>query len=178
MTTLVFALALLSQTAPPSTGRADLPVDWYMHVSTLDAGDKVIVRTTDGEVIRARVARSDRDSITLRRQGREVIVAASRVHRLERHDGIWEGGKIGALAGFTTGALMMSACEPGFLCEHSPEAILACGGLTGGFGFGVGLLFDWMVHGDHSVVQRSGARFDVAPSVTTTRTSVAVKVRF
>jgi hypothetical protein len=124
------------------------------------------------------VARSDGGSITLRRQGREVIVAASRVNRLERHDGIWEGGKIGALAGFTTGVVMMSACEPGFVCEHSPEAILGCGGLTGAFGFGVGLLFDWMVHGDHTVVERTGARVGVVPSVTSTRKSVAVAVRF
>jgi hypothetical protein len=178
MIALVFALAVFSQTLPASTEPADRPVDWHMHVSTLDAGDKVIVRTTDGQTIRARVARSDRDSITLRRQGREVIVAASHVDRLERHDGIWEGGKIGGLAGFATGAVMMSTCEPGFLCEHSPQAILACGALAGGFGFGVGLLFDWMVHGDHSVVQRRGTRFDVAPNVTGTRTSVAVRVRF
>ena len=178
MTSLLFALALLAETPQASTPPSAPPVDWYMHVSTLQTGDKVVLRTTDGQVRRGSVSRTGPDSITLRRRGAEVRVAASGVNRLERHDGIWDGGRVGLLVGFTTGVVLMSTCEPGFLCEHSPEAILGCGAFVGGLGFGVGLLFDWMVHGDHTVVQRSAARFEVVPMVTATRKSVAVRVGF
>jgi hypothetical protein len=170
---------MCSLTMVPALAAGQTPVDWEMHISVLDAGDRIDVRTIEGQKIRGQMVRFDAQSITLQRQGRETRLPATTVFSVERHDSLWNGGLIGLAAGFSTGALMMATCEPGFLCEHSAEAILACGGLAGSFGFGVGVLFDAIVHGDHTVFRRSEpGRVELAPVVTRTEKSMAVRLRF
>ena len=171
-------LFLLIAVLPPALAAAQTPTDWPMHVSVLDPGDQVYVRQVEGMKLRGRVVSVDGDSITLTRKGRETRVPAAGVLSIERHDSVWNGGAIGFTAGFGTGVLMMSTCDPGFLCEHSPQAILMCGAMTGGFGFGVGVLFDALVHGDHTIYRRNDQRVVVAPIVTTQSARVAVAVRF
>jgi hypothetical protein len=163
----------------PSLAAAQAPADWPMHVGVLDPGDQVYVRQVEGLKLRGRVVSVDGDSITLTRKGRETRVPAAGVLTIERHDSVWNGGVIGLTAGFGSGALLMGTCQPeSFICEHSPQAILMCGALAGGFGFGVGVLFDALVHGDHTIYRRNDRRVAVAPIVTTQSARVAVAVRF
>jgi hypothetical protein len=163
----------------PAIAAAQTPADWHMQVSALDPGDRINVRTIDGPTVRGRVVGVDAESITLKRQGREIRLAASTVRAVERQDRIWNGGGIGFASGFAMGVVIMSTCEPGLFCEHSAEAILTCGALTGGVGFGVGLLMDALVRGDNTVFRRTDlGRFTVAPAVTPTMKSVAVQLRF
>ena len=171
----------------PSIAAGQAPVDWHMHVSVLDAGDRIDVRTTEGTRLRGRVVRVDADALTVSSKGQEVRLPAITVNSIERHDGVWNGAVAGFTGGFATGVILMSTCDPGFLCEHSPEAILSCGALTGGFGFGVGLLIDAIVRGDGTVFRRSararagiekGVDVNLAPLLTPTRKGLAVRLGF
>lgn len=162
----------------PAVAGAQTPTDWRMDVAVLDPGDQIHINRVDGPRLRGRVVSVDDQSITVTRSGRETRIPAVGVLSIERHDSIWTGGKIGFAAGFATGALMMSTCDPGFMCEHTPQAILMCGAMTGGFGFGVGVLFDAVVHGDHTVYRRTDGRVVVAPLVTRQSKGVTVGLRF
>jgi len=169
--------------ALPSIAAAQTPVDWHMHVSVLDPGDRVNVRTMEGTRLGGRIVRVDADALTLNSEGRELRLPAVGVRSIERQDNVWNGALVGLTAGFGTGVVLMSTCDPGFLCEHSPRAILACGTLTGGFGFGVGLVIDAIVRGDRTVFRRSergraGVEFEMAPIVTPTRKGLAVRLGF
>jgi hypothetical protein len=176
---MIRTLLVVCSLIVPAMAVAQTPVDWQMNVAVLDPGDRIDVRTVSGLEVRGRVVRFDAESITLERQGREAHIPASSVSRIDRHDSIWNGGAIGFGAGFATGATMMATCDPGFFCEHSASAILGCGALTGGFGFGVGLLFDALVHGDHTVFRRSeGGRVRLDPVITKTQRSLSVRVGF
>lgn len=172
------ALVLLFAVLLPGVTAAQTPVDWSMQVGVLDPGDQIHVRSVEGSKLRGRMVSVDGESITVRRNGRETRVPATRVLSIERHDSVWNGGAIGFTAGFGTGALMMSTCEPGFMCEHSPQAILMCGAMTGGFGFGVGVLFDAIVHGDHTIYRRNDRRIAVAPVVTPRSKGMTVTLGF
>ena len=108
--------------AIPAVAAGQTPVDWHMHVSVLDPGDRVNVRTTEGMRVRGRVVRVDADALTLTSDGRELRLPALNVSSIERHDSVWNGGLYGLGAGFATGVVLMSTCEPGLGCEHTPEA--------------------------------------------------------
>ena len=162
----------------PATVAAQTPTDWGMHTGVLEQGDEIYIGRADASRLRGRIVSVDGESITVTRHGRLSRVAAADVLSIERHDSVWNGGTIGFTAGFATGALMMMTCDPGFLCEHSPQAILMCGSMAGGFGFGVGVLFDALVHGDHTVYRRTDRRVAVAPFVTRETKGVAVGLKF
>ena len=171
---LPMALGLL--VATPAAGQT--PVDWEMHVTALDPGHEIDLRTASSK-LRGRVVSVDGESITLKHRGRELRLLAADVDSIERVDRVWNGTAIGFTAGFATGAAMMLTCEPGFLCEHSAEAVLACGGLAGAFGAGVGLLLDAIVRGDRTVFRRAGQTMvGVAPDVRPGHAAMAVRVRF
>ena len=164
--------------AIPAAAAGQTPVDWHMNVSVLDTGDRVNVRTTEGTRVRGRVVRVDADALTLTKDGRELRLSALNVSSIERHDSVWNGGVYGLGAGFATGVVLMSTCD-GLGCEHTPQAILSCGALGGAFGFGVGLLFDAIAHGDHTVFRRSDrGRVEVAPVITPTRKGLTVRLGF
>jgi hypothetical protein len=175
---MIRSLILITILAVPAIARAQTPVDWSMQVNVLDAGDRINVKTVDGPTIRGRLQGLDAESITLLRGGRVTRLPASGVLSIERHDSVWNGGAIGLTTGFASGVVMMSTCDPGFMCEHSPEAILMCGALTGGFGFGVGVLFDAIVHGDHTIYRRNDRRVSVVPVVTRQTARLGVTVTF
>ena len=175
---MIRPVILFSLLALPSAALAQTPVDWNMQVNVLDAGDRIVVRTADSSGVRGKVLAIDGESITVARNGRPVRVAAGEVDWIERHDSVWNGGAIGFTAGFGAGVLMMSTCDPGWFCEHSPQAILTCGALTGGFAFGIGVLFDAIVHGDHTVYRRNDRRVTVTPMVTPRSARVGVAVTF
>jgi hypothetical protein len=162
----------------PAAAGAQTPTDWPMHVAVLDSGDQIHIDRVAAPRLRGRVVSMDGESITVTRHGRETRVPAAGVLRIERHDSVWNGGAIGFTAGFATGVLMMSTCDPGWFCEQTPQAILMCGALTGGFGFGVGVLFDAIVHGDHTIYRRNDRRVAVAPLVTRQSKGVTVGLRF
>ena len=169
--------------ALPSIAAGQTPVDWHKHVSVLDPGDRVNVRTMEGTRLGGRVVHVDAEGLTLTSKGQELRLPAVNVRSIERPDSVWSGALIGLTAGFGTGVVMMSTCDPGFLCDHTPRAILGCGTLTGGFGFGVGLLIDAIVRGDRTVFRRSergraGVEFEMAPIVTPTRKGLAVRLGF
>jgi hypothetical protein len=175
MTRTLFVLVVV---LIPAMAPAQTPTDWPMHVGVLEPGDQILVRSVEGPRLRGEVVRVDGDSITLKRRGLATRVSASDVVSIERHDSVWNGGTIGFTAGFASGVLMMSTCDPSFMCEHSPQAILMCGAMAGGFGFGVGVLFDAIVHGDHTIYRRNESRVAVAPVVTRQSKGVTVGLRF
>ena len=78
--------------AIPAVAAGQTPVDWHMHVSVLDTGDRVNVRTTEGMRVRGRVVRVDADALTLTSDGRELRLPALNVSSIERHDSVWNGG--------------------------------------------------------------------------------------
>jgi hypothetical protein len=165
--------------AIPAAAAGQTPVDWKLHVSVLDTGDRVNVRTTEGMRVRGRVVRVDADALTLTSDDQELRLPALKISSIERHDSVWNGGLYGLSAGFATGVVLMSTCEPGFICEHTPEAILGCGAITGAIGFGVGLLVDVIVRGDRTVFRRSDrGRVEVVPVITPTRKGLTVRLGF
>lgn len=150
-----------------------------MQVSALDPGEGVDVHPLQGPRIRGKVVHVDAESITVRRDGRDLRLAAADVYSIERRDRVWDGGQWGFAIGFATGALMMATCDGGLFCERSAPAILLCGTFAGGFGAGVGILADALVRGDRTVFRRTDAtRVDIAPAIGARHKAVMVRVSF
>jgi hypothetical protein len=173
---------LLIGLALPASAAAQTPNAYFGDIATqLRRGERTVVWTVNGDVIRGRLVEATGEGLRLERALDEIVLAASEVQRVERvGDGIWNGAAIGAAVGFASGAIMMATCEPGFFCDNSWQAVLACGGLAGAFGFGVGALGDWFVRPERLVFERGAqpSRVTVAPELSRRGGAVRVRVVF
>lgn len=176
---LALMLAAVVLPAPASAQTSDA---YFGDVaSQLEEGERAIVWTMSGEKVRGRVIRVSGEAIEVRLNGRDLEVLAPDVRRIERAgDRIWDGAGIGAAIGFGFGAITMATCEPGFLCDHSLPAVLACGGMAGAFGFGVGALGDWLIRPDRLIFDRGDrvATLTVVPVLSAANSGVAIRITF
>jgi hypothetical protein len=161
---------------------AQIPDAYFGDIaSQLDVGERAVVSTISGEQIRGRVVGVSRAGIELQRKGENIRLLAQHVRKVERAgDRIWNGAGIGATIGFAIGAVPMATCDPGFMCDNSWQAVLGCGALVGGIGFGIGALGDWLVRPDRLIFDRGtgAARLTVAPLISRARQGVTVRVKF
>jgi hypothetical protein len=176
----MFAIALL---ASPLMVDAQTPHADFGHVAErLTQGDRTVVWTATGEVVRGRLVRADGDGLVIERASQTIALPAERVRRVERAvDRVWDGAMIGFGVGFAAGALSMATCEPeGWFCDHSARAVLACGSLAGAFGFGVGALVDVLIRPERLIFERGRetARVTLTPIMSRTGAAVMVRVAF
>lgn len=170
---VVFSLML------PTLAAGQTPVDWDMHVGVLDPGEKVHVRTLEGKTIHGRFVGVDRDSITVRRKGRETRVPAGTVRIVARPDRVWNGAAIGFMSGFAAVVVWEAVRDTGLSCEYGRRELFVCGTAAGVYGFGIGLAVDGIIRGDRPVFRRTGgSEIRVAPSVTSREKALKVHVSF
>lgn len=169
---ILFPVAAFAQTDNPYFG--DI-------ASQVDTGERAIVWTMSGEKVRGRVIDVSADAIDLRLKGQDIRLLAQDVRRVERAgDRIWNGAGIGGAIGFAFGAVSMATCDPGLFCDRRLPSILACGGMAGAFGFGVGALGDWLVRSDRLIFDRGNraARLSVVPLVSVAGSGMTLRMTF
>jgi hypothetical protein len=173
---------LLGTLALPATATAQIQNVYFGDVaSLLHRGERTVVWTISGDVVRGRLIEATDAWIRLERATGDLRLSIDDVQRVERAgDRIWNGAVIGGVTGFAAGAAAMATCDPGFMCDHSWESVLGCGGLAGAFGFGVGALVDWMIRPERLVFDRGAqpSRVTLTTALSPKRGSVTIQVTF
>jgi hypothetical protein len=163
----------------PASAAAQNQIDYFGDVAAqLRPGEQAVIWTVAGEIVRGRFLEANDETIRLRREAGDIELASRDVQRVERAgDRIWDGAGIGGAVGFAAGAILMATCEPGFMCDNSWDAVLACGGMAAAFGFGVGALGDWLIRPERLVFERGAPRPRVSVSAALSRKGGAIRVR-
>ena len=125
-------------------------------------GTQVSVITTDGERLRARFDRATGSELTVRSRDKTVVLPASKVGSVMKHDSSWDGAGWGALAGVLIGSLTVVTYDEseGEYDKFSAVA-LSMGGL-GFLGLGVGFAVD---ASNHPVIYKGGPQVTIRPDV-------------
>jgi hypothetical protein len=140
----LFPLTLAAQT--------NLPADTFQALAgSVEAGQRIVVTTTESDRIRGRVRDIDASVLLLEDGGRIREFRESAVLEIRKGgDPLWEGALLGAGAGAGAGALVgQSRC-------HSERGFCAgVGALLGlGAGAGIGLAVDALIRNDDVVYAR------------------------
>ena len=143
----LFALGLtlfftLAQTAPAFAGTPNAPADWSA-VQALSTGEKVSVRTKDGDRLKGRFDSASETEISFTQDGRKVTLRRDSIRRVEvGHRNRWKGALVGAGAGAGTGAAAGGytvARTDHFGGDPLPVGIAVGAGLGAAVGAAVGL---------------------------------------
>jgi len=105
----LFALGLtlffiLAQTAPAFARTPNVPADWSA-VQALSDGEKVSVRTKDGDRLKGRFDSASETEISFTQDGRKVTLRRDSIRRVEvGHRNRWKGALVGAALGGGAGS--------------------------------------------------------------------------
>ena len=145
--TLGLALAFALATAAPAAAQTRRAPDDWSAVQTLTAGERIVVRTKDGDRLKGRFNSATETDINFTHEGSTVTLRRDSIRRVEvGHKNRWKGALLGAGigGGAGTGAgFGLVAASDHFDMTTIPTGAFVGAGLGAGIGAAVGLGTDY-----------------------------------